>query len=211
MSESNSGSDVTSMTLRADKKGDRYILNGTKMWITNGPSADTMVVYAKTSPDLGHRGITAFIVEKNYKGFSVAQKLDKLGMRGSETGELVFEDCEVPSENVLGNINKGVYVLMKGLDYERLILSAGPVGIMQNAFDITTAYVNERKQFGSKIGDFQITQAKLADMYVKLQASRSYLYHSATMFDAGIASNKDSAAIFLHNSRNGVDVTLECL
>ena len=154
MSEPNAGSDVTSMTLRADKKGDRYVLNGSKMWITNGPSADVIVVYAKTSPELGHKGITAFIVEKNYKGFSVAQKLDKLGMRGSETGELVFEDCEVPAENVLGNINKGVYVLMKGLDYERLILSAGPVGIMQNAFDITTAYVNERKQFGSKIGEF---------------------------------------------------------
>jgi isovaleryl-CoA dehydrogenase len=148
MSEPNAGSDVTSMSLRAEKKGDRFILNGSKMWITNGPSADVIVVYAKTSPELGHKGITAFIVEKGYKGFSVAQKLDKLGMRGSETGELVFEDCEVPAENVLGNINKGVYVLMKGLDYERLILSAGPVGIMQNAFDITTAYVNERKQFG---------------------------------------------------------------
>lgn len=154
MSEPNSGSDVTSMSLRAEKKGDRFILNGSKMWITNGPSADTIVVYAKTNPELDHRGITAFIVEKNFKGFSVAQKLDKLGMRGSETGELVFEDCEVPAENVLGQLNKGVYVLMKGLDYERLLLSAGPVGIMQNAFDITQAYVNERKQFGQKIGDF---------------------------------------------------------
>lgn len=142
------------MSLRAEKKGDRFILNGSKMWITNGPSADTIVVYAKTNPELDHRGITAFIVEKNFKGFSVAQKLDKLGMRGSETGELVFEDCEVPAENVLGQLNKGVYVLMKGLDYERLLLSAGPVGIMQNAFDITQAYVNERKQFGQKIGDF---------------------------------------------------------
>jgi isovaleryl-CoA dehydrogenase len=154
MSEPNSGSDVTSMSLRAEKKGDRFILNGSKMWITNGPSADTIVVYAKTNPELDHRGITAFIVEKNFKGFSVAQKLDKFGMRGSETGELVFEDCEVPAENVLGQLNKGVYVLMKGLDYERLLLSAGPVGIMQNAFDITQAYVNERKQFGQKIGDF---------------------------------------------------------
>ena len=147
MSEPNSGSDVTSMQLRAVKKGDRYVLNGSKMWITNGPLADTLVVYAKTNPELNHKGITAFIIEKSFKGFSVAQKLDKMGMRGSETGELVFEDCEVPAENVLGEVNKGVYVLMKGLDYERLILSAGPVGIMQNAFDITLAYVNERKQF----------------------------------------------------------------
>ena len=154
MSEPNSGSDVTSMQLRAVKKGDRYILNGSKMWITNGPSADTLVVYAKTEPEKQHRGITAFIIEKNFKGFSVAQKLDKLGMRGSETGELVFEDCEVPAENVLGEVNKGVYVLMKGLDYERLLLSAGPVGIMQNALDITMAYVNERKQFNQKIGEF---------------------------------------------------------
>ena len=145
MSEPNSGSDVTSMKLRAEKKGDRYILNGSKMWITNGPSADTLVVYAKTNPEHGHKGITAFIIEKGYKGFSIAQKLDKLGMRGSETGELVFEDCEVPAENVMGEVNKGVYVLMKGLDYERLLLSAGPVGIMQNAFDITLAYVNDRK------------------------------------------------------------------
>ena len=156
MSEPNSGSDVTSMKLRAEKKGDRYILNGSKMWITNGPSADTLVVYAKTNPELGHKGITAFIIEKGYKGFSIAQKLDKLGMRGSETGELVFEDCEVPAENVMGEVNKGVYVLMKGLDYERLLLSAGPVGIMQNAFDITLAYVNDRKQFDQKIGEFQI-------------------------------------------------------
>jgi len=147
MSEPNSGSDVTSMQLKAEKKGDRYVLNGNKMWITNGPSADVLVVYAKTNPELGHKGITAFLIEKNFKGFSIAQKLDKLGMRGSETGELVFEDCEVPAENVLGELNKGVYVLMKGLDYERLLLSAGPVGIMQNAFDITLAYVNERKQF----------------------------------------------------------------
>lgn len=154
MSEPNSGSDVTSMALRAEKKGDRYILNGTKMWITNGPCADTLVVYAKTSPDKAHRGITTFIIEKGFKGFSVAQKLDKLGMRGSETGELVFEDCEVPAENVLGEIDKGVYVLMKGLDYERLLLSAGPIGIMQSALDITMAYVNERKQFNQRIGDF---------------------------------------------------------
>jgi isovaleryl-CoA dehydrogenase len=154
MSESGSGSDVTSMKLKAEKKGDRYILNGTKMWITNGPSADVLVVYAKTNPELGHKGITTFIVEKGFKGFSVAQKLDKFGMRGSETGELVFEDCEVPAENVLGELNKGVYVLMKGLDYERLTLSAGPVGLMQHAFDISMQYSNDRKQFATRIGDF---------------------------------------------------------
>lgn len=211
MSEPNSGSDVTSMKLKAEKKGDRYILNGTKMWITNGPSADVIVVYAKTSPELGHKGITTFLIEKNFKGFSVAQKLDKFGMRGSETGELVFEDCEVPAENVIGQVNNGVYVLMKGLDYERLILSAGPVGLMQKAMDLTTNYVNERKQFGQKIGEFQIVQAKLADMYAKLQASRAYLYQSATMFDAGIKSNLDSAAVFLHNSKCGVEVTLDCM
>lgn len=211
MSEPNSGSDVTSMALRAEKKGDRYILNGTKMWITNGPCADVIVVYAKTNPELGHKGITTFLVEKNFKGFSVAQKLDKFGMRGSETGELVFDNCEVPAENIIGKENNGVYVLMKGLDYERLILSAGPVGLMQKALDITNDYVNDRKQFGKKIGDFQIVQAKLADMYVKLQASRAYLYSAATMFDAGVKSNLDSAAVFLHNSKHGVDVTLDCM
>ena len=156
MSEPNAGSDVTSMKLRAEKKGDRYVLNGNKMWITNGPIADVIVVYAKTNPEKGHKGITTFIVEKNFKGFSIAQKLDKMGMRGSETGELVFEDCEVPAENVIGKEGSGVYVLMKGLDYERLLLSAGPVGIMQDALDITMAYVNDRKQFDQKIGDFQI-------------------------------------------------------
>ena len=154
MSEPNAGSDVTSMKLRAEKKGDRYVLNGNKMWITNGPIADVIVVYAKTNPEKGHKGITTFIVEKNFKGFSIAQKLDKMGMRGSETGELVFEDCEVPAENVIGKEGSGVYVLMKGLDYERLLLSAGPVGIMQDALDITMAYVNDRKQFDQKIGDF---------------------------------------------------------
>eukprot|EP00347_Sterkiella_histriomuscorum_P016957 403351206 len=211
MSEPNSGSDVTSMKLRAEKKGDRYILNGSKMWITNGPSADVIVVYAKTSPELGHKGISTFIIEKGFKGFSVAQKLDKFGMRGSETGELVFEDCEVPAENLVGGLNNGVYVLMKGLDYERLILSAGPVGLMQKAMDLSTSYVNERKQFGQKIGEFQIVQAKMADMYAKLQASRAYLYQSAVLFDAGIKSNLDSAAVFLHNSKAGVEVTLDCM
>lgn len=211
MSEPNSGSDVTSMKLKAVKKGDKYILNGSKMWITNGPSADVLVVYAKTEPKLEHKGITAFLIEKGTKGFSVAQKLDKLGMRGSETGELVFEDCEVPAENILGEVNKGVYVLMKGLDYERLLLSAGPLGIMQNAFDISMSYAGERKQFGKRIGDFQIMQAKLANMYTSIQASRSYTYHCASMFDAGVKSNKDSAAVFLHNSRIGVEVTNECI
>jgi isovaleryl-CoA dehydrogenase len=148
MSEANAGSDVVSMKLRAEKKGDKYILNGSKMWITNGPSADVLVVYAKTNPELEHKGITTFIIEKGFKGFSIAQKLDKFGMRGSETGELVFEDCEVPAENVIGGVNKGVYILMKGLDYERLVMSAGPVGLMQHAFDISMEYVNDRKQFG---------------------------------------------------------------
>jgi len=154
MSEPGAGSDVTSMRLRADKKGDKYILNGNKMWITNGPSADVLVVYAKTDMAAGHKGITAFIVEKDMPGFSVAQKLDKLGMRGSETGELVFEDCEVPAENVMGEVGKGVYVLMKGLDYERLVLAAGPVGIMQSALDLSLNYVTEREQFGKKLGEF---------------------------------------------------------
>lgn len=211
MSEPNSGSDVTSMALKAEKKGDRYILNGTKMWITNGPKADVMVVYAKTDPTKGQRGISTFIVEKGFKGFKVAQKLDKFGMRGSETGELVFEDCEVPEENLVGHLNKGVYVLMKGLDYERLILSAGAQGIMQNAFDISLDYINDRKQFGQKLGEFQIIQAKIADMYVKVQSSKSYLYNCATLFDTGAKSNKDSAAVFLHSSRNAVDVALECI
>lgn len=204
MSEPGSGSDVTSMKLRAEKKGDRYILNGSKMWITNGPTADVLVVYAKTDMAKGHKGISAFIVEKGMKGFSVAQKLDKLGMRGSETGELVFEDCEVPAENLMGNEGDGVYVLMKGLDYERLILSAGPLGIMQSSVDLSLGYLAEREQFGKKLGEFQILQAKIADMYTKLQSTRAYVYQSATMFDAGIKSNVDSAAIFLHSSRNGV-------
>jgi len=168
MSEAGSGSDVTSMQLTAEKKGDYYVFNGSKLWITNGPSADTLVVYAKTDPTKGHRGVSAFIVEKGFEGFSIAQKLDKVGMRGSETGELVFEDCKVPAKNLLGELNKGIYILMKGLDYERLLLSAGPVGLMQGAFDLAVQYANERKQFGKKIGEFQIMQAKLADMYTTL-------------------------------------------
>ena len=211
MSESNSGSDVTSMKLNAKKKGDKFIFNGSKMWITNGPSADVLVVYAKTEPDQGHKGITAFLIEKNFKGFSIAQKLDKFGMRGSETGELVFEDCEVPEENILGEYNKGVYVLMKGLDFERLILSAGALGIMQKCMDESLLYAHTREQFGKQIGTFQIMQAKLADMYTSVQSSRSMTYSAATMFDNGVKSNKDSAAVFLNNSRKGVDVALECM
>src|SRR5690625_118504 len=176
MSESGAGSDVVSMTLRAEKKGDRYILNGSKMWITNGPDADTLVVYAKTDPEAKQHGITAFLVEKGFKGFSVAQKLDKLGMRGSHTGELVFQDCEVPEENILGKLNGGVRVLMSGLDYERAVLAAGPLGIMQAAMDLVVPYVHDRKQFGQPIGQFQLIQAKLADMYTALQASRALCY-----------------------------------
>jgi isovaleryl-CoA dehydrogenase len=176
MSEPGAGSDVVSMRLRAEHKGDRYVLNGTKMWITNGPDADTLVVYAKTDPEMKSRGITAFLIEKGFKGFSIAQKLDKLGMRGSHTGELVFENCEVPEENVLGGVGNGVKVLMSGLDYERAVLSGGPIGIMQAALDSVIPYVHERKQFGQAIGEFQLIQGKLADMYTIFQASRSYCY-----------------------------------
>ena len=172
MSESGAGSDVVSMTLRADRKGDRYVLNGTKFWITNGPCADTLVVYAKTDAKAGPRGITAFLIEKGFKGFSTAQKLDKLGMRGSDTGELIFEDCEVPAENVLGEVGKGVNVLMSGLDYERAVLAAGPLGIMQAAMDVVIPYVHQRKQFGQPIGSFQLVQGKLADMYTTMNACR---------------------------------------
>jgi isovaleryl-CoA dehydrogenase len=176
MSEPNAGSDVVSMKLRAELKGDRYVLNGTKMWITNGPDCDVLVVYAKTEPELGARGMTAFIVEKGMKGFSVAQKLDKLGMRGSHTGELVFENVEVPVENILGQENGGTKVLMSGLDYERAVLSGGPIGIMQACMDVVTPYIHDRKQFGQSIGEFQLIQGKMADMYTTLQACRAYLY-----------------------------------
>src|SRR5215218_8911718 len=176
MSEPGAGSDVVSMRTRAEKKGDRYILNGTKFWITNGPAAETLVVYAKTDPDAGARGITAFLIEKGMKGFSTAQKLDKLGMRGSDTSELVFENCEVPAENVLGTVGGGVNVLMSGLDYERVVLAAGPLGIMQAALDVVIPYVHERKQFGQPIGSFQIMQGKLADMYVMMNSAKSYVY-----------------------------------
>lgn len=183
MSEPGAGSDVVSMKLRAEKKGNKFVLNGTKMWITNGPDADTLVVYAKTEPEKHQKGITAFIVEKGMKGFSVAQKLDKLGMRGSNTGELVFDHVEVPEENILGKLNHGVYVLMSGLDYERLVLAAGPVGIMQAAFDTTLDYVKDRKQFGKPIGEFQLMQGKLAEMYTKLQSSRAMLYSLTKVVD----------------------------
>jgi isovaleryl-CoA dehydrogenase len=198
MSEANSGSDVVSMKLRADHKGDRYVLNGTKMWITNGPDADTLVVYAKTEPNAGARGITAFIIEKSMRGFSTAQKLDKLGMRGSNTCELVFQDCEVPAENVLGEVGGGVRVLMSGLDYERVILSGGSLGIMQACLDVVVPYVHERKQFGQPIGEFQLMQAKLADMYTTMNACRAYVYAVARACDRGATTRKDAAGAILY-------------
>lgn len=211
MSEPGAGSDVTSMKLKAEKRGNKYILNGTKMWITNGPDADVLVVYAKTNPELKDKGITAFLIEKGYKGFSVAQKLDKLGMRGSHTGELVFENVEVPEENVLGAINKGVYVLMSGLDYERLVLAAGPVGIMQNAFELSQEYLKTRHQFGQPIGAFQLMQGKIAEMYTKLQASRAMLYSCTKVVDEGILSNLDCASVIYFASKCGTEVALEAL
>ncbi|MDT4801594.1 Acyl-CoA dehydrogenase related to the alkylation response protein AidB [Cupriavidus necator] len=205
MSEPNAGSDVVSMKLRAELKGDRYVLNGTKMWITNGPDCDVLVVYAKTEPELGARGMTAFIVEKGMKGFSVAQKLDKLGMRGSHTGELVFQDVEVPVENILGAENGGAKVLMSGLDYERAVLSGGPVGIMQACMDVVTPYIHDRKQFGQSIGEFQLIQGKVADMYTTLQAARSYLYTVGKNLDALGSGHvrqvrKDCAAVILYTA-----------
>ena len=205
MSEPGAGSDVVSMKLRADKKGDRYVLNGTKMWITNGPDADTLVVYAKTDPEAHQRGITAFLVEKGFKGFSVAQKLDKLGMRGSHTGELVFQDCEIPEENVLGQVNGGVKVLMSGLDYERAVLSGGPLGIMQAVMDVVVPYIHDRKQFGQSIGEFQLIQGKLADMYTTQQACRAYLYAVGKQLDALGSEHvrqvrKDCAALILYTA-----------
>lgn len=211
MSEPGAGSDVVSMRLKAEKKGDRYVLNGTKMWITNGPDADTLVVYAKTDPEAGPRGITAFLIEKGFKGFSVAQKLDKLGMRGSNTGELVFEDCEVPEENVLGGVNKGVHVLMSGLDYERAVLAAGPLGIMQSCMDLVLPYVHERKQFGRPIGEFQLMQGKLADMYVTLSATRAYVYSVAKACDRGETTRKDAAGAILYAAEKATWMTLEAI
>jgi isovaleryl-CoA dehydrogenase len=211
MSEPGAGSDVVSMRLRAEKRGDRYVLNGTKMWITNGPDADVLVIYAKTDPSAGPKGITAFLVEKNSPGFSCAQKLDKLGMRGSNTGELVFQDCEVPAENVLGEINGGVHVLMSGLDYERAVLAAGPLGIMQACMDIVLPYVHERKQFGQAIGEFQIMQAKIADMYTTMNAAKSYIYTVAKACDRGQTTRKDAAGAILYAAEKATWMTLEAI
>ncbi len=211
MSEPGAGSDVVSMKLRADKKGDRYVLNGTKMWITNGPCADTLIVYAKTDPAAGSRGITAFLIEKGFKGFSVAQKLDKLGMRGSETGELVFEDCEVPEENVLAEVGKGVNVLMSGLDYERAVLAAGCIGLMQAAMDVVIPYVHERQQFGAPIGTFQLVQGKVADMYVTMNATKAYVYAVAQACDRGETTREDAAGAILYAAENATKVTLDAI
>jgi isovaleryl-CoA dehydrogenase len=211
MSESGSGSDVVSMKLRADKKGDRYVLNGTKMWITNGPIADTLVVYARTDQNAGPRGITAFIVEKAFKGFKTAQKLDKLGMRGSDTGELVFEDCEIPAKNVLGGEGRGANVLMSGLDYERAVLAAGSLGIMQACLDVVVPYVHERRQFGEPIGSFQLMQGKLADMYVALSATRSYVYAVARACDRGQTTRKDAAGAILYAAEKGTWMALQAI
>ncbi|WP_372392275.1 isovaleryl-CoA dehydrogenase [Xanthomonas sp. NCPPB 3582] len=207
MSEAGSGSDVVSMKLRADARGDRFVLNGNKMWITNGPDADVLVVYAKTDPDAGARGITAFIVEKGMPGFSTAQKLDKLGMRGSNTCELVFSDCEVPAENVLGTLNGGVRVLMSGLDFERVVLAGGPLGLMAAAMDVVLPYVHERKQFGEPIGTFQLMQAKLADMYVGLNACRAYVYAVARACDAGRTTRQDAAGAILYAAEKATWLT----
>jgi len=211
MSESNAGSDVMNMHLRADKKNKTYILNGTKMWITNGPDANVVIVYAKTDPKARSHGITAFIVEKEFKGFSTAQKLDKLGMRGSNTCELVFQDCEVPEENILGNLNEGTEVLMSGLNYERVILAAGPVGIMQACIDVVLPYVRQREQFGHPIGKFQFIQGKLADMYSTLMASRSYLYTVAKACDQNSISNKDAASLILFTSEHATQMALQAI
>ena len=212
MSESGAGSDVVSMRLRADKRGDdRYVLNGTKLWITNAHYAETLVVYAKTEPDAGSRGITAFLVEKGFAGFRPAQKLDKLGMRGSPTSELVFEDCEVPAENVLGRVNEGVRVLMSGLDYERAVLAAGPLGIMQAALDVCTPYIHERKQFGQPIGEFQLVQAKMADMYTATNACRAYVYAVARACDEGRTSRKDAAGAILYAAEAATRIALDAI
>ena len=211
MSEPNAGSDVVAMALRADRQGDHYVLNGTKMWITNGPEASTFVIYAKTDAKAGSRGITAFIVERDTTGFSTEDKLDKLGMRGSNTCELVFEDCAVPAENILGQENGGVRVLMSGLDYERTVLAAGPVGIMQACLDVVLPYIHERKQFGRSIGEFQMMQGKIADMYTVLNASRAYLYTMARSCDRGRESRKDAAGVILFTSEHATQMALEAI
>ncbi|HUF46145.1 MAG TPA: isovaleryl-CoA dehydrogenase [Aestuariivirgaceae bacterium] len=211
MSEAGAGSDVVGMRLKAERKGDRFVLNGTKMWITNGPCLDVLVVYAKTDADAGPRGITAFLVERGFPGFSAAQKLDKLGMRGSDTGELVFEDCEVPADNVLGEVGEGVRILMSGLDYERVVLAAGPLGIMQACLDVVLPYVHERCQFGQPIGTFQLMQAKLADMYTALNAARAYVYAVARACDRGRTTRKDAAAAILFASERATWMALEAI
>jgi isovaleryl-CoA dehydrogenase len=211
MSESGAGSDVVSMRLRAERKGDGFVLNGTKMWITNGPDANVLVVYAKTDPAAGARGITAFIIERTFKGYSTAQKLDKLGMRGSNTCELVFRECEVPAENVLGSVGAGVEVLMSGLDYERAVLAGGPLGIMQAALDAVLPYVHQRRQFGRPIGEFQLIQAKLADMYTALSACRAYVYAVGRACDAGRVTRKDAAGAILYAAEKATWMTLEAI
>ena len=211
MSEPGAGSDVVSMKLRADKRGDRYLLNGSKMWITNGPDADVLVVYAKTDPAAGPRGITAFLVEKTFAGFSAGQKLDKLGMRASHTSELIFADCEVPEENVLGKVGEGVRVLMSGLDYERVVLSAGPLGIMAACLDVVVPYLHERRQFGQPIGEFQLMQGKLADMYVTMNAARAYVYAVAAACDRGETARKDAAGCILYAAEKATAMALEAI
>lgn len=210
MSEPNAGSDVVSMRMRAEKKGDKYVLNGTKMWITNGPDADVIVVYAKTDPQAGSKGMTTFIVEKSF-GFKVAQKLDKLGMRGSNTGELVFEDVEVPEENVLGQVGRGAAVLMSGLDYERAVLSGGPLGIMQACMDVVVPYIHERKQFGQSIGEFQLIQGKIADMYTSLNACKAYVYAVGAACDRGETTRKDAAGAILYSAEKATQMALDAI
>ena len=211
MSEPGAGSDVVSMRTRADRKGDRFVLNGSKMWITNFEEADTLVVYAKTDPDAGPRGITAFLIEKGFDGFSTSQKLDKLGMRGSPTGELVFQDCEVPEENVVGEVNEGVHVLMSGLDYERAVLAAGSLGIMQACMDVVVPYIHERKQFGRAIGEFQLMQGKIADMYTTMNACKAYVYAVAKACDRGETARKDAAGAILFASEKATWMALEAV
>ena len=211
MSEPNAGSDVVSMKLKAEKRGDKYILNGNKMWITNGPDAHTFVIYAKTAPDAGPKGITAFIVERDFPGFSRAQKLDKLGMRSSNTCELVFEDCEVPAENILGKEGEGVRVLMSGLDYERLVLSGGPLGIMQSCMDIVVPYIHDRQQFGQSIGQFQLVQGKVADMYTQMNAARAYVYTVAQSCDRGETTRKDAAGAILYSAELATKIALDAI
>ncbi|HBL19503.1 MAG TPA: acyl-CoA dehydrogenase [Alteromonas mediterranea] len=211
MSEPNAGSDVVSMKLKAEKRGDKYILNGNKMWITNGPDAHTFVIYAKTDPNAGPKGITAFIVERDFPGFSRAQKLDKLGMRSSNTCELVFEDCEVPAENILGKEGEGVRVLMSGLDYERLVLSGGPLGIMQSCMDIVVPYIHDRRQFGQSIGQFQLIQGKVADMYTQMNAARAYVYTVAKSCDRGETTRKDAAGAILYSAELATKMALDAI